>query len=272
VQKFAFCHRFKVSQSIMPQRSRRFRKNKGVRSSADGQGEAKISSGPQMTTVRIPMKLGNHCPLPMRLVTNFTASGYFSLAAATASYAVQFKLNSPRLPFVTVPAGMTWNNLTPASFQPPGFGILVGSNLYVQGIVQSALVELDFVPQSVLDSVVVGGVPSVTSGVPASVGAMITRPWSKQQTFASGRMQALGDYPWRHQIEPYKFLGIPKSLYDNDQSSQFTFSPSSDPVTQVIYQLQIETGDAANLTQALEGRVRITYTVMLRELSVETLT
>ncbi len=250
------------------QRARRNRRGKLSRS---GVQITAIDTGPKLTVVRVPVPLGNHCPLPMRLYTQFTASGYFSLAAGTAAYAMQIQLNTPRLPFRTVPTGLTWNNLTPASFSCPGFATLVNTNVYVQGIVTAALVEVDMVPQTVQDSVIIAGVPSVTSGVPASVGAIMTRPWSKQQAFASGRVSVLGDYPWRHLITMHSFFGIPQGIYNNDVSGSFSFSPSTDPLTGVIYQLQIETGDAANLVDALEGRFRVTYYVMLRDLSTETL-
>jgi len=223
------------------------------------------------TIIHVPR--GLHCPLPMRMLTTFTASGYFSLANATAAYILPFRLGTPRLPFSgAAPTGVTWNNLTPASFQPPGFGILVLSNVYVQGIVISATVELDVVPQSVQDSVVVTGTPSNANNVPASVGAALTRPWTKQQNFASGRVNMLGDYPWRHHIPISKFFGIPPLLYNNDQSGTWNFSPSTDPAIGCFYVVNFETGDAANLALSIECRIRITYRVLLRDLATETLT
>ncbi len=222
------------------------------------------------TIIHVPR--GLHCPLPMRLLTTFTASGYFSLALGTAAYNLIIKLGSPRLPFaLAAPTGVTWNNLTPASFQPPGFGILVGSNIYVQGIVLAATIELDVSPQTVQDSIVVTGTPSNLSTQPASVGAAMTRPWTKQQNFASGRVNMLGDFPWRHRIPIAQFYGIPPLLYDNDQTGTWNFSPSTDPTLGTFYILNFETGDAANLVDAMECRIRITYRVMLRDLATETL-
>ncbi len=224
------------------------------------------------TVIRVPR--GLHNPLPQRLLTTFTASGYFSLASGTAAYGpLPIKLGSPRLPFAgAAPTGVTWNNLTPATFQPPGFGVLMSSNIYVQGIVLSATIEFDACPQTVQDSMVVAGTPSNQNSTPASVGAALTRPWTKQQNFASGRNYVLGDYPWRQTINIPLFYGIPPLLYNNDQSGNWNFSPSSDPVLMTYYNLNFETGDAANLADAMECRIRVTYRVLLRDLATETLT
>lgn len=209
----------------------------------------------------------------MRLKTKFTASGYFSLALGTAAYTFPIKIGSPRLPFSGATAtGITWNNLTPATFQPPGFGILMGSNLYVQGFVTGVLVEFDAAPQTVQDSVVITGTFTNTSGVPSSVGAAMTRPFTKQQAFMSGRVYQLGDYPWRHRMAPHQFYGIPPLLYNNDQSGVWNFSPTTDPSLGTFYQINVETGDAANLVDAMECRIRVTYDVLLRDLATETLT
>jgi hypothetical protein len=222
------------------------------------------------TVIHVPR--GLHCPLPMRMLTSFTASGYFSLASGTAAYILPFKLGSPRLPFAgAAPTGVTWNNLTPASFQPPGFAILISSNIYAQGIVLSATVELDVSPQTVQDSIVVTGTPSNVNNAPASVGAAMTRPWTKQQNFASGRVNRTGDFPWRHHIPISKFFGLPPLLYNNDVSGTWNFSPSTDPIIGMFYVINFETGDAANLVDSMECRIRITYRVLLRDLATETL-
>ncbi len=228
-------------------------------------------SGVNTAIIRVPR--GLHSPLPMRLETTFTASGYFSLASATAAYTIPIKIGSPRLPFASAgPTGVTWNNLTPGTFQPPGFGILVTSNTYVVGMVKSVLIEFDACPQTVQDSIVVTGTPSNSNSVPASVGAALTRPWTKQQNFASGRTYRLGDYSWRHNIQLHNFYGIPRLLYDNDLSGQWNFSPSTDPTFMTWYVMQFETGDAAVLADAMECRIRLTYRVLLKGLATESLT
>lgn len=257
----------------MPRISRRNRKQKTqrVKQPKSRRRRAKRNNGVITTSIVVPR--GLHSPLPMRLLTKFTASGYFSLAAATAAYSFPIKLGSPRLPFAGAAlTGITWNNLTPASFQPPGFGILVSSTVYVQGFVKSVLIEFDCTPQSVQDSVVITGTATNTSGTPSSVGLALTRPWTKQQGFASGRQYRQGDYPWRHRVTIHDFYGIPALLYNNDQSGVWNFSPSTDPTLGTFYQFNVETGDAANLSLALECRIRLTYSVLLRDLATEALT
>lgn len=223
-------------------------------------------------TVVAPLTV--HCPLPMELRTKFTASGYFEIAAASTAISMHFKLNSCYLPFTTTntSGAVTWNNLTIGTFQPAGFTSLVdGTKMYGGFIVQSALFEFDFVPQSVQDSIVMTGCPAQSAGVPASVGAAMTRPWTKQMAFASGRQYRLGDYPFRHKVLVSKFLGIPKLLYDNDVSGNFVGGGTGDPPALLPYTVNIETGDAAGLTLALEGRVRIIYFTLLRSLSTDTM-
>jgi len=226
----------------------------------------------QLMTMRTPMT--THCPLPMRMRTKFVASGYFSVAAASTQINMHFKFNSCILPFTNTNSSgaITWNNLALGTFNPAGFSTLCNTvTLYAEFIFESVLFEFDFLPQSVVDSVVVTGTPSGSAGIPSSVGAAMTRPWTKQQCFASGRTYRQGDYPFKHRLSPSTFLGIPHNLYVNDVSGNFVGGGSSDPPALLPYTLNIATGDLAGLNNPLEARVRITYFVLLRSLSTDTL-
>ncbi len=206
----------------------------------------------------------------MKFNTKFTASGFFTVAAATTSLNIQFKMNSCYHPF-SASSAVTWNTITIATFQCPGFPTLCSTGVYPEFIVRKVLFEFDFIPQSVADSVIVAGTASGTVGSPATVAAALTHPWTKQMTFASGRQYRLGDYPFKHRISIPLYLGIPNLLYDNDTSGNFVGSSGGDPPANLPYTVNLATGDLVGLTAALEGRVRVTYFTMLRSLNNEAL-
>lgn len=210
----------------------------------------------------------------MKLHTKFTAAGYFSIAAASTQVNMHFKLNSCILPFTNTNSSgtVTWNNLALGTFNPAGFSTLCNTvTMYSEFIVKSVLVEVDLVPQTVADSVVLTVCPSSSAGVPSSVGAALTRPWTKQQAFTSGRSYRQGDFPFRVKYDVSNFLGIPKLLYDNDNSGNFVGGGSSDPPALLPLTFNIATGDLAGLASPLEGRVRLTYFVLLRSLATDTM-
>ncbi len=222
-------------------------------------------------TIKAP--LGQHCPLPMKLRTKFIASGMFSIAAATSACTLDFVMNTCVLPFATTntSGAVTWYNLTIGTYYPAGFHQLCTANLYQQFVVESVLFEFDFTPQSVQDSVIVAGTPAQTGGVPSSVAAAMTRPWTKQMTFASGRTYRMGDYPYRHRINIPQYLGIPPFLMDNDFTTTFNGEPTASPTITLPYVVNVSTGDVVGLTVALECRVRVTYFTLLKNLNTDTM-
>lgn len=225
-----------------------------------------------MMTVVAPRNM--QCPLPMKLRTKFTASGMFSIAATTSNATMNFICNSCVLPFGTTNASatLTWYSLTIGSYYPCGFHTLVNTGVYQQFIVEKVLFEFDITPQSVQDSVIWCGSPSLSGGVPGGVGAAMTRPWTKSQNFAAGRQARLGEFPFKHRIDIPKFLGISKSVYFNDPSGNYYGEPTASPLITVPYVVNFETGDNVGLTTALECRVRVTYWVICRELNTTSIT
>jgi len=215
--------------------------------------------------------LGMHCPLPMELVTKFTVSGFAYLGAGATTVNINFNLNGCYHPLASA-SSVTWGTgITIATFQCPGFPSLCSTTMYQSFVVRKALFEFDVTPQSVVDSVIFTGTPSQAAGTPGTVNAALTRPWTKQMGFAAGRTNRRGEYPFRHTVELAKYLGIPRLLYDNDQSGNFVGSDTSNPPATFPYVVNIATGDAAGLSQALELRVRITYFVLLRQLNTDVL-
>jgi len=217
-------------------------------------------------TVRSPLSF--HCALPMQLRTRFTASGMFSIAGTTPSATMNFIANSCVLPFATTngSAALTWYGLTIGSFYPAFFHSIINASVYTQFIVEKVLFEFDATPQSVQDSIIWTGSPSMTGSVPSSVPNAMTRPWTKQMGFRSAR-PATPDYPFRHMIDIAKFLGISRSAYRNDTSGAFYGEPTASPLVTIPYVVNFETGDNVGLTTALEVRVRVTYFTLCRELN-----
>lgn len=213
-------------------------------------------------------------PLPEQFFTKFTASGfcYTSSGAGTGDYNWGLKLNSLAAPFATMTTGLTWNNLTPATFEVPGATSLISNTMYTSWVVYDALFEIDIVPQSVVDSVTATISPSTSLGLPSSVATAMSRPFTRCQRFASGRTYRLRDYPLKLRFSSWQLIGLPKFLYMNDVSGNFvggvssgspTDPPSLQPVT-----INVETGDNAALSAPLEISVRVTYWAKLYALHI----
>jgi hypothetical protein len=247
-------------QSKQQRQSRRPRNPRPRRRSNVPQGYQVIHYNPRANL---------HNPLPEQYFTKFTASGfcYTTFAAGSGDYNWGLKLNSIAAPFATMTTGLTWNNLTPSTYQVPGSGSLISNTMYTQWVVYRALFEIDVVPQSVADSCVATLTPSTALGLPSSVANAMTRPFTVTQRFASGRTYRLQDYPLKLKFSSWQLIGIPQFLYLNDVSGNYVGEvssslPTDPPVLQPVT-LNIETGDNAILTSPLEISVRVTYWVKL---------
>jgi len=220
-------------------------------------------------TLRFAPSMGCHTPLPQVFFTRFTASGscYTASGAATGDYTWNFKLNSIAKPFQNVTTGLTWNNLTPSTYEMPGVTSLLSTTMYSDYVVYGAMIEVDITPQSVTDSVICTVTPSQSSSSPSSVGAAAGHPFTRQATFASGRTLKQRDFPLFQRFSTWKLLGLPKYLYMNDVSGNFVGGQSSgvptDPPVTSPWVMNVETGDNAILSQSLELRFRVTYFVRL---------
>lgn len=215
----------------------------------------------------------NHSPLPQIYFTKFTASGmcYSGSGAATGALTLNFPQNSIYHPFAAAVTGVTYVGITASTYLPPGFTALLNSTTYGQFIVCDTLFEADITPQSVADSVAVTVTASGSSGNPSTVGAAIGKPWTKTQTFASGRTYRESDYPLKMRISTADYLGLPRYLYENDVSGNFVGGTSGGPpVTQYLV-MNVNTGDNAVFNNPLELRFRITYYAKVYSLVSESL-
>jgi len=244
--------------------------NKSRRNNMPRRPRAKTNKGRNANDrLTFAPSLGQHLPMPAIYYTRFTASGsfYTGSGAATGDYNWSFNLNSIAKPFSSVTTGVTWNNLTPSTYECPGATSLLSATMYSTWVVYSAIFEIDVTPQSVTDSVVVTVTPSQTAGIPASVGVAAGRPFTRQATFASGRTYKQRDFPLFQRFSAWKLLGIPKYLYTNDTSGNFVGGVSSgvptNPPVNLPWVVNCETGDNAVLGFPLEVRVRVTYFVKL---------
>jgi len=243
-----------------PQAKRRLRGRRARR----GAFAPTMSKGFESLTFNPPVSM--HNPLPQIYYTKFTASGSFYTAsgAGTGDYNWSFKLNSINTPFSAVTSGVTWNGITPSTYQMPGVTSLFSPTMYTFFIVTNAQFEMDVTPQSVIDTVVTTLTPSIQAGFPASIATAMARPFTTTQRFASGRTYRQRDYPFKQRFSAWKLVGFSKGVYENDTSGNFVgvYSSSlSDPPTNFPWVLNIETGDNSTLNVALEVSVRITYWV-----------
>lgn len=207
---------------------------------------------------------GLHCPLSQVSLTRFTASGYCytTTGAGTGDYVWVVPGNYLRFPFANMTTGLTWSGLTPASYNPIGYSTLLSSTAYTRALVYETMLELDFVPQSVSDSVTVCVTPSDQAFVPGTVAAAMAAPRTKVMSFTTGRVSHLGDYPFKYRFQPHKYVGIPSLIYDNNISQYSTFWNGA-PGNILYLVINAETGDNATLSTALEIRVRQTFWVKL---------
>lgn len=190
-----------------------------------------------------------------------SAAFYTGSGVGTGAYNWNFNMNSPYLPFQAVTSGVTYIGLTPATYSAVGFGLLMKTSYYTLGLCYASVFEIDITPQSVTDSVVCTVTPSLISGNPSSIGTAMGKPWTKQQTFASGRVYRQGDYSFRSTVSLPDFFGLDRKVYESDTSGNYVFAPTANPVLNFPWVVNVNTGDNATLGAALEVRVRITYYV-----------
>lgn len=221
-----------------------------------------------LTLVFRPGRLYN-LPFPMIYKTFLTGQGfcYTGSGAGTGDYLWSVPLNYSRFPFAGMTTGLTWNNLTPASYNCVGFSTLLNGNMYFNYSVEAATLFLDVNPQSVGDNVACTISPSTSSSIPGSVASALTLPWTKQLTAASGKTFRLGDFPLRAHYQVHELIGCTKSGYDNDLSQVYTATYNTSPSKPYYFVINIETGDNAILGSALEVKIKVVYHVKLWELN-----
>jgi len=250
----------KVQKRIRPRKARR--------------GTAVSRRGPNRYQKRFPGALvymcgiGQHNPFPQIFVTKFTASGscYTASGAGTGDYQWALPMNYMYHPFSGMTTGVTWNNLTPSTYNPIGYSALVNGNLFTRTLVFDTLLEIDVTQQSVVDSVTLACTASDVTSAPATLGAALIAPYTKQMTFSSGRTQHRGDFQFRYRMAAHRYLGYPTVIYDNDTSGNYSASYSGMAPSAQYLVLNLETGDNSTLSAPIEIRIRQTFWVKLYQL------
>lgn len=251
---------------------RRARKQMNKKRNVRGRGKRSLGYGTRV--IRYKPGLAR-TPLPPEFQTQFIASAfmYSSTGVGTGDYIFNFKMNSIYLPFQNAaPSGVTYNTINVATYLPAGYNTLLNANAYLKYLVRGVKIEFDCLPQSVTDPVSCAITCSRTGSVPASLGAALSKPWTKHLAFSSSKQYKMGDYPLKMYVPIHKFLGIPKFMYENDPSGQWLGQYNTDATNTLELVTLVETGDNSVLSNPLEFRVRITYYVTLRELITESLT
>jgi len=198
--------------------------------------------------------------LPSRYMTKFTAVsyGFMSPGANSGDLRFNFEMNTPLLPFqntVFVNGGTwTYNNITMATYQPPGFSTLLNANTYRSYRCLASSIEVEVDVQSVADSVTVAVTPSNSTAVPATVGAALSQRYTKSKTVISGNNRSV-----KHFMPIYKFEGVRKQAIEDDLSGNFTSAYNAVPGKLYYWIVNVETGDNAVLNSALIIRFKIVY-------------
>lgn len=215
----------------------------------------------------------NTAPLPNMYFTKFIAAGafYSGSGMGTGSNQFNYKLNSLYLPFANAGGSVTFlGGLNIATFQCPGYSNLLNANMYTKYLVLGTKFEFSAMPQSVADNVIVTASVSTTGGTPANVGTAVQKPWTRSLHISVGKETGnKGDYPIKMYIPIHKYMGLPKILYQNDQSGQWMGTYNADATNTLEIVTNVSTGDGDVYSLPIEYRVRITYYVRLSSLNSE---
>lgn len=244
-------------------RKRRFRRRKG-----------KVDkTGVRHDTVLYHARGQQHSPLPAVYLAKFVASGscYTASGAGTGDVRLNIRMNSLYRPFASAVTGVTYNDITAATYNATGYSTLVSATMYTTFLVYAAKIEFDVVSQSLLDPIMVTITASNAIDTPSTSGAAQGQGWTKQQMFQNGRMSQLGDYPMKLFCPCYRLIGVDKRIWMNDIGANFAGGINSTPPVLLWFVVNISTPDNTVFDQPVSLRFRVTYYAKLRELNYESM-
>jgi hypothetical protein len=201
------------------------------------------------------------CPFPprYRAIIRSEIFGYTASGAGTGDYSWFVFLNTPYLPWNTGDlSGLTPNGISYSTLHSLGYTQLCNAATYISYRVIRSSIEVDVMPQSVTDSVTVTiGPTDSTSGV--TVANSLGDRRVKSYTFGSGRTPPRGGL--KNSITQAALLGVRESAIRDDLSFKYCGNYNGNPANPFYWSVQVETGDNAVLSAALEVRMRLTFEV-----------
>lgn len=199
----------------------------------------------------IMFKAPNNAIVPRQYFTKMRSRycGTLGTALFSASGHAQLSLiaNDPFAPFRILPAiNITWmDGVSPLARTSQDFGLLCNLQHYLKCQVLASKTTIRFSENTLVsDDVVACITPSITSPgtVPATVTAALAQPYNRYKEFAGTNLTGakLNCFTkWN------KFIGIDKTIFDNDQALLFTAAYNASPTTSLFHVININTMDCS---------------------------
>lgn len=222
-------------------------------------------------TVLYHAKKGTHSPLPAVYYTKFTACGtcYSGSGAGTGDLRLNIKMNSIYRPFASAVTGVTYSDITGATYNATGYSSLIGTTMYTTSLVYAAKIELDVIPYET-EMIIAAVTASDAIDVPSSMGAALGKGMTKQQSFTAGR-PGKSEYPLKFYVPCNKLIGVNRVIWMNDIGANFAGGVNTDPPVLLYFVCNIASVDNAQFGEPVGIRFRVTYYTKLRQLNYEAL-
>lgn len=209
-------------------------------------------------------------PFPSRYRCKFESSIYGSIGGTTGPAANQFvvRLNDLNLPYNAAAGGLysAWPNALPdvTTLNPTGFLSLCNANLYNSFRVYSSTIHVEFLPESLLDTVQVSVIPVATNvqlGLPLST--IMNQPYAKSGLMSASKddfNSKKGGSELRNSMTQHKLLGVSHQAITDDLSTNFTGAfGGTAPLKPMYWLVAYATPDGSVLTTHLKYRVRTVW-------------
>lgn len=199
-------------------------------------------------------------PVPSRYRCNFMTQFYGYVAAGATGGTYTANVNGLYGPVVG-----SWPNSTPsaATLQPTGYTSLLNINLYNQYRVYGSSILVEFLPESLVDTIQVVIVPSMIN----YFGSYGTGYLMGQEHAKSGLMSASkddhnskkGGSELRNSITMHKLLGVSPKAIEDDLSGKFVSSYNNNPSNTALWGVSWVTPDGSALSANCKYRVTLIH-------------
>jgi len=137
--------------------------------------------------------------------------------------------------------------------------------LYSSFRVYGSKIQVEFSPQTPIDTIECTITPSESVGSPANVSVAMAQPLTKSAFFNVYRDEGTGRSKnvLTNSCTQHKLLGVTKSAIENDLSGNYEGSALANPIKLQYWIINIATPSQVILTQPIEYRVSMTYHVEL---------
>lgn len=238
-------------------RVRNFRRRRGIRRRRGNTGRG--TSRPGM----VLYKSFQQMPFPRVFQTKFKTivQGYIKAGVDASNATLQFKLNSPYLPFdqgaatglanTTYYAGVAPNNRT---VQPAGWSSLMNANLYNNYRVIGCKIRITMNNQALGDNGLVCTIIPTFLTTPANVGVALSQPYCKKMLLSEAKTNILSNYMTQH-----KLLGIQKRAIEFDLSGKYFGFYNAAPGAPMYWAIIFSNNDGSVTTSPVPFEIELTH-------------